>query len=56
MQLGARDWARHNKVRLRLAECVEEMEREERIKKMRDVWRAQVGKKSLGRRESGEKC
>lgn len=41
MQMGARRWAKHEKVRQRLADCVEEMEREERIKRMRDVWRAQ---------------
>ena len=41
MQIGARRWAKHDKVRQRLASCVEEMEREERIKKMRDQWRAQ---------------
>lgn len=41
MQIGARNWAKHEKVRQRLADCVEEMEREERIKKMRNQWRAE---------------
>jgi hypothetical protein len=42
LQIGARNWAKHEKVRQRLVGCVEEMEREERIKKMRDQWRRQV--------------
>jgi hypothetical protein len=42
MQIGARNWARHEQVRRRLADCFEGMEREERIRKMRDLWRAKV--------------
>ncbi|KAL2024783.1 hypothetical protein VTK56DRAFT_5604 [Thermocarpiscus australiensis] len=41
-QMGARRWAKHEKVRRRLADCVEEMEREERIRRLRDQWRSQV--------------
>lgn len=44
MQMGAKDWQKHEKVRQRLADCVEEMQREERIRKMRDQWRKQVKK------------
>ena len=42
MQIGAKRWAKHDKVRQRLADCIEEMQREERIKKARDIWRAQT--------------
>jgi len=42
MQIGARRWAKHEQVRARLAGAVEEMEREERIRRMRDQWRQQV--------------
>ncbi|KAK0724790.1 hypothetical protein B0H67DRAFT_568774 [Lasiosphaeris hirsuta] len=46
MQTGARSWAKHEKVRQRLADCVEDMEREERIRRMRDQWRAQTSHNS----------
>lgn len=42
--MGAKDWQKHEKVRQRLADCVEEMQREERIRRMRDQWRKQVKK------------
>lgn len=45
MQLGARDWAKHDKVRQKLADCYDGMEREERIRVLRDTWRAEVGRK-----------
>lgn len=41
MQIGAKRWAKHEKVRQKLADCVEGMEREERIRKQRERWRAQ---------------
>jgi hypothetical protein len=41
-RLAARAWARHDRVRQRLAECLEGMEREARIRRMRDQWRAEV--------------
>ncbi|KAK4452080.1 myosin-7 [Podospora aff. communis PSN243] len=41
MQMGAKRWAKHDKVRQRLADCVEGMEKEERIRRQRDKWRAQ---------------
>ncbi|KAK4216362.1 myosin-7 [Rhypophila decipiens] len=41
IQIEARNFAKHDKVRQRLADCIEGMEREERIKKMRDQWRAE---------------
>ncbi|KAK0713816.1 hypothetical protein B0T26DRAFT_649266 [Lasiosphaeria miniovina] len=55
MQISARNWAKHDKVRQRLADAVENMEREERIKKMRDQWRAQVGQKTIAPRPSAER-
>lgn len=54
MQIGARQWAKHERVRQRLAECYEGMEREERIGRMREQWKAGVGrgqKEEVGRRE-----
>jgi hypothetical protein len=39
LQMGARGWARHDKVRQRLADCVDDMEREDRIRTKRDEWR-----------------
>jgi hypothetical protein len=45
MQLGARDWAKHDRVRQKLADCYDGMEREERIGVLRDTWRAEVGRK-----------
>ncbi|KAM7197196.1 myosin-7 [Naviculisporaceae sp. PSN 640] len=41
MQIDARNVAKADKLRQRLADCYEGMEREERIKKMRDQWRAE---------------
>ncbi|KAK3305520.1 uncharacterized protein B0T15DRAFT_532573 [Chaetomium strumarium] len=46
-QLYARNWAKNDKVRQRLLDCVDGMEREERIRKMRDQWRAEVARKTL---------
>ncbi|KAK4240763.1 hypothetical protein C8A03DRAFT_12933 [Achaetomium macrosporum] len=46
-QLYARNWAKNDKVRQRLLDCVDGMEREERIRKMRDQWRAEVARKAL---------
>ncbi|KAK1826848.1 myosin-7 [Podospora conica] len=43
MQIGARQWAKHERVRQRLADCYEGMEREERIGRMREQWRAGHG-------------
>ncbi|KAK1774300.1 hypothetical protein QBC45DRAFT_397165 [Copromyces sp. CBS 386.78] len=40
MRLEAKKFAENDKVRQRLADCVEEMEREDRIRQMRDQWRA----------------
>ena len=44
LQIGARQWAKHERVRQRLAECYEGMEREERIGRMREQWRAGQGR------------
>lgn len=46
MRVGARAWARHDQTRRRLAECYEGMQREERIRAMRDQWRAEVAARS----------
>ncbi|KAK4146615.1 uncharacterized protein C8A04DRAFT_25532 [Dichotomopilus funicola] len=45
MRIGARAWARHDRTRQRLADCFEGMQREERIRRMRDVWRGEVARK-----------
>lgn len=42
MQLAARGWSRHEKTRQRLAEVAGEMQRQARMSKMRDEWRAQL--------------
>lgn len=42
MQLAARGWAQHERTRRRLAEAAGEMEKQERIRRMRDEWRAQM--------------
>lgn len=56
MQIGAREWAKHERVRQRLAECYEGMEREERIGRMREQWRAGVGREQgQGQRELGQR-
>jgi hypothetical protein len=52
LQIGARQWAKHERVRQRLAECYEGMEREERIGRMREQWRAGQGREQ-GQREQG---
>ncbi|KAK4184453.1 hypothetical protein QBC35DRAFT_505917 [Podospora australis] len=44
MQIGAKAWQKHEKIRQKLADCVDEMEREERIKKMKEQWQKQVKK------------
>ncbi|KAK4099911.1 hypothetical protein N658DRAFT_508301 [Parathielavia hyrcaniae] len=43
MQIGARHWAEKDRVRQKLARCFDGMQREERIRVMRDQWRAEVG-------------
>jgi hypothetical protein len=48
MQVGARAWAKNDKVRQKLADCYDGMQREERIRDMRDVWRAEVARKTGG--------
>lgn len=40
MRIEAKKFAENDKVRQRLADCVEQMEREDRIRQMRDQWRA----------------
>ena len=40
MQMGARTWAQQDKVRRRLADCYDGMQREERIRALREAWRA----------------
>lgn len=40
MGIEANKFAENDKVRQRLADCVEQMEREDRIRQMRDQWRA----------------
>ena len=42
MQIGAREWGKHEMTRQRLADRYEEMEKEERIRQMREQWRKQV--------------
>ncbi|SPQ25852.1 7a0ea0a1-12f5-4c30-84f1-047378809f9d [Thermothielavioides terrestris] len=46
MQIRARDWAKYDRVRQRLSECIEDMEREQRIRRMRDQWRAEMGRRA----------
>ncbi len=47
-QISARNWAKHEALRQRLADAYDQQEREQRIRKMRDEWRAQtVQKRSL---------
>lgn len=49
MRIEAKKFAENDKVRQRLADCVEEMEREDRIRQMRDQWRAnQAGPSGSG--------
>lgn len=47
MQIGARDWAKHDKVRQKLADCYDGMQREERIRVMRDQWRSEVARRTV---------
>ncbi|EAQ92187.1 hypothetical protein CHGG_00422 [Chaetomium globosum CBS 148.51] len=46
MQVGARAWAKNDKMRQKLADCYDGMQREERIRAMREVWRAEVARKT----------
>lgn len=41
-QLSADAWRKHERTRQRLAGAVEEAQKQKRIKKMRDEWRAQA--------------
>lgn len=55
MKIEARKFAENDKVRQRLADCVEDMEREERIRQMRDQWRAnQAGGSSASGGKGGK--
>lgn len=56
MQIGARAWGEKDRVRRRLADCFDGMQREQRIRAMREVWRREVGKRvgSTGGRQVGE--
>jgi hypothetical protein len=45
MQIGARQWAKQDRVRQKLALCYDGMQREERIRVMRDQWRAEVARR-----------
>ncbi len=45
-QISARGWAKHEALRQRLADAYDQQEREQRIRKMRDEWRAQMAGKS----------
>ena len=40
MKLGAHAWAKQEKVRRKLAECFDGMQREERIRLLGEGWRA----------------
>jgi hypothetical protein len=42
MRMGARTWAENERLRQRLADRVDEMEREDRIKQKRDQWRSRA--------------
>lgn len=43
LQLGAHAWAKQERVRRKLAECFDGMQREERIRLLGDVWRGNSG-------------
>lgn len=45
MQMAAREWEKHEHTRRRLAEAADEMMRNERMKKMRAEWKAQMAVK-----------
>lgn len=48
MQMAAKDWAKHEAVGKKLADAMEEMKRQERMKKMRTEWKAQMANKCGG--------
>jgi len=48
MQIAARGWSQHEKTRRRLAEAAGEMQRQARMSKMRDEWRAQQQQQRRG--------
>jgi hypothetical protein len=54
MQIGAKDWAKHDRVRQKLADCFDGMQREERIRVMRDRWRGEVSSSGSKRGASGK--
>jgi hypothetical protein len=45
MQMAAREWQKHEHTRRRLADAMDEMMRQERMKKMRAEWKAQMALK-----------
>jgi hypothetical protein len=45
MQMAAREWAKTERTRRRLAEAADEMVRKERMRKMRDEWKVQMAVK-----------
>jgi hypothetical protein len=47
MQLAAKEWAKHEALGKKLADAVEEMRKEERMKKMRAEWRKAMAAKRL---------
>lgn len=54
MRIEAKKFVENDKVRQRLADCVEQMEREDRIRQMRDQWRAkQAGPSSSSSGDGG---
>ena len=46
-RIAARDWSKHEALRQRLADAYDQQEREQRISRMRDEWRAQMAAKKL---------
>lgn len=54
MGIEAKKFAENDKVRQRLADCVEQMEREDRIRQMRDQWRAKQAGPSGGSSSGGD--
>lgn len=53
MQIAARGWSQHEKTRRRLAEAAGEMQRQARMNKMRDEWRAQQQRRGVAVIEDG---
>ncbi|KAL1876366.1 hypothetical protein VTK73DRAFT_9435 [Phialemonium thermophilum] len=52
-QLAARGWAKHEKTRRRLAEAVDEMQRQTRLKKARGEWKADRPARALAAADGG---